>query len=318
MSVRSSSRGSVVLHADDFGMNASVNEGILKSLREGLLTSTSLLANAPAAEQACAAWASLDKERAEGRLHSREPRLELGDTSKPFDLGIHLNLTQGRPLTGASYPSELLDEHGQFPGVGPLFSKIRGLRADALSRVEKELCAQIEWMLDRGIRPTHLNGHQYVEIMPRISQSIPDLLRRYQIPVVRVALERRIWKTVFWKGRFTAWLGGVAKRFYSKRFRRLIVRNQIPHPDRFYGTCHAGCVTLELLSEFVRHAPWHHCTEIGLHPATADAGLNLPRTDAWHDPLAESRSSELQWLCSADLRDLLVQHKVKLGRLHEL
>lgn len=311
-------RGSVVLHADDYGMNSSVNQGILQSFREGLLTSTSLLANAPAAESACEAWRTLDQDRSERRLTSADPRRELGDPLSPFDLGIHLNLTQGRPLTGNQYPAELLDDLGNFPGVGKLFQRMNRIRPDMLGRVETELCSQIEWMIDHGFRPTHLNGHQYVEVMPRISQLIPHLLRRYSIPVVRVARERRIWKTVFCQGRFGAWLTGIVKRYYAKQFSKQLERQGIARPDRFYGTCHAGCVTLALLDEFLRHARWHQCTEIGLHPGVLDPASERPRNDPWYDPLAKARVSELQWLCSAQLRDLLVQRTASLGRLQNL
>ena len=318
MSARNPSRGSVVLHADDYGMNSSVNQGILMAFREGLLTSTSLLANAPAAESACEAWMTLNRDRSEGKLDSADPRRELGDSLTPFDLGIHLNLTQGRPLTGNQYPAELLDEKGHFLGVGPLFRRLNRIRPDSLSRVENELATQIEWMNDHGLRPTHLNGHQYVELMPKISRLIPGLLKRYAIPVVRVANERRIWKTVFGQGRLVAWLTGLAKRHYAKRFSRLLATQSTAFPDRFYGTCHAGRVTLDLMAEFLRRARWHHCTEIGLHPGLADPVLDLPSSDPWYDPIAKHRASELHWLCSAELRDLLINRAVTLGRLQAL
>ena len=318
MNARNPSRGSVVLHADDYGMNSSVNQGILMAFREGLLTSTSLLANAPAAESACEAWTAVNRERAEGKLDSAASRRELGDNLSPFDLGIHLNLTQGRPLTGHQYPAELLNEKGHFPGIGPLFRRLNHIHPESLSRVEKELGAQIEWMNDRGLRPTHLNGHQYVELLPKISPMIPGLLTRYGIPVVRVARERRIWKTVVGQGRLVAWLTGLAKLHYAKRFSRLISTHATAFPDRFHGTCHAGRVTLDLMAEFLRRARSHQCTEIGLHPGLADPVLDLPPSDPWHDPLAKQRASEVHWLCSAELRDLLLHRAVELGRLQSL
>ena len=110
----------IVLHADDFGMNAAVNEGILRAFRDGLLTSTSLLANAPAAEEACAAWPQLVNELRAGDVASAWRRRQLGDDLRPFDLGVHLNLTQGRPLSG-TYPVELLNDRGAFPGSARSF-----------------------------------------------------------------------------------------------------------------------------------------------------------------------------------------------------
>ena len=107
----------LALHADDFGMNRAVSDGILHGFRHGLLTSTSLLANAPDAARALSHWKELLADQAAGRLPSAEVRRRLGDPDCPFDLGVHLNLTQGRPLGGDRYPAELLDPQGRFPGV---------------------------------------------------------------------------------------------------------------------------------------------------------------------------------------------------------
>ena len=43
----------VVFHADDFGMNRAVNDGVLRGFEQGALTSASILANAPAAVEGC-------------------------------------------------------------------------------------------------------------------------------------------------------------------------------------------------------------------------------------------------------------------------
>src|SRR5262245_65189623 len=89
----------LVLHADDFGMNEHVNAGILRGFTHGLLTSTSILANAPGCAAALAAWNGLEGRFLNDDLPSRDLRRKLADSPARFDLGIHLNLTQGRPLT---------------------------------------------------------------------------------------------------------------------------------------------------------------------------------------------------------------------------
>ena len=107
----------IALHADDLGMNPAVSDGIFQGFEQGLLTSTSLLSNAPDAARALDRWRQLESRRAEGSLESTARRRRLQDPAQPFDLGIHLNLTQGRPLTAARYPAELLDARGCFPGI---------------------------------------------------------------------------------------------------------------------------------------------------------------------------------------------------------
>lgn len=63
----------LVLHADDLGMNRAVTHGILRGFRLGLLTSTSLLANAPDAAR-LREWKRLEEDRAAGRLASQAVR----------------------------------------------------------------------------------------------------------------------------------------------------------------------------------------------------------------------------------------------------
>jgi hypothetical protein len=148
-----------VFHADDFGMNRAVTDGILRGFQHGLITATSLLANAPEASRAIQECERLQHIHSAGRLPSRAMRRELDEPEAPFELGIHLNLTQGRPLT-RSYPPDLLNDAGCFAGVGRLIASFRRRRPKLDRQVFAELDAQVEFLRDHGHRPTHLNGHQ--------------------------------------------------------------------------------------------------------------------------------------------------------------
>lgn len=303
----------LVLHADDFGMNPAVNSGILISFRHGLLTSTSLLANAPSAEAACGDWPLLVTEHETAKLRSSGVREELGDSRLPFDLGIHLNLTQGQPLTGDRYPPQLLNEHGWFPGIGPLFHRLSRADAATLASVAAELRAQIEWMCDRGLRPSHLNGHQYVELIPSVSAMIPELLSRYSIPVVRVACEPGLMRSVLWQGRVADWGLGMIKRHYGVAFRHRMQSLRIAFPDCFFGTSHAGRINQSVMRCFLSEPVTADVIEIGLHPGSepVDGRADEP----WRDPLASLRPAECDWLCSRELVDLIKSRGLVPGRL---
>lgn len=307
----------IVLHADDYGMNSAVNEGILRSFREGILTSTSLLANAPAAEEACAAWPKLASDVSAGTLVSADRRRSLGDDRQPFDLGIHLNLTQGRPLS-SGYPAELLNERGQFPGIGPVFRRLRVVGSRFRDGVRTELQMQIERMLAHGIHPTHLNGHQYVEMMPGVSELIPELAAKYSIRIVRVASEPYLLRTVLMKGRIAAFAVALIKRFYARRFRNVVTAARLAAPTRFFGTSHAGIVDRATLLQFVRLSSSVGCTEIGLHPASAACDNSASPDSEWFDPLSATRSSELSWLCHPSTCDAIASNGLILGRLGQI
>jgi len=308
---------SLVLHADDLGMNRAVNEGILHGFRRGLLTSASLLANAPDAAWAIQQWKILAAERAAGQLPSALARRKLSDPDCPFDLGVHLNLTQGRPLTGSRYPAELLDPKGRFPGVFALFARLRrcGDRFHAPLRAELE--RQVEVVCDHGLRPTHLNGHQYIEMIPAVSAIVPDVMERFGVGVVRVAREPSLFRTTVLSGfRIGKWPLACVKHHFAGRFRKLIDARGIAHPEAFYGTAHAGGVNLGLLRLFLASGRKHRLVEIALHPGEAAAGVSTEQeADGWHDPLAVLRSGELQMLVSPALPAFLESSGWRLGRL---
>lgn len=306
----------IVFHADDFGMNAAVNAGILRAFREGLLTSTSLLANAPAITEACAAWPLLTTEVREGAIPSASMRRSAGDCLQPFDLGVHLNLTQGHPLR-TDYPAELLGQQGQFPGIGLVFRKLRKPASRFRQPVLAELQAQIERVLELGIRPTHLNGHQYVELIPEVASLMPELAARYSIPIVRVAKEGHLTRTVLSQGRIVPFAVALIKRHYARRFQRQMIRAGLQVPSRFFGTSHAGLVDIPTLIRFLQHSAPHGCTEIGLHPGETVIE-SASTTDDWYDPLAATRPCELAWLCQESTGELISRHGLRLGRLSDL
>jgi predicted glycoside hydrolase/deacetylase ChbG (UPF0249 family) len=306
----------VVLHADDFGMNAAVNAGIVQAFRDGLLTSTSILANAPAVSDACAAWPSLMAELREGAIPSATIRRQAGDTLRPFDLGVHLNLTQGRPLT-SNYPAELLGEQDQFPGIGLVFRKLRTEQSRFRQAVLNELQAQVERVQSLGVEPTHLNGHQYVEMVPEVASLIPDLAAKYSIPIVRLAKEGSLARTVLSQGRVVSFAVALVKRYFAGRFQKHIEREGLIAPSQFFGTSHAGHVDKATLIKFLTFASPRGCTEIGLHPGVAAIESPLV-TDDWYDPLAAARPTELEWLCKISTCGLFSDHGLRLGRLTDL
>ena len=307
----------VFLHADDFGMNRAVTDGILAGFTSGLLTSTSVLANGPAFEYAISRWRWLEGERAAGRLASLTNRQQLHDCgAAALDLGVHLNLTQGRPLT-VDFPAELLDAEGRFPGIGRIFQRLVLGSGRWRVAIQNELAAQVARVIDDGLKPSHLNGHQYVELVPGVAELIPKLAERFQIKVVRVAVERKMANAFRECPRpFLNGCLALVKCGFARRFRRRAKQHNLDHPDRFAGTAHAGHVSLEVLRRFVADVPRGQSLEIGLHPGLSPSEIELNAlADGWLDPLENLRPQELALLQSHDAVDLLASAGLRLGRL---
>ena len=305
----------IVLHADDFGMNTAVTDGILRGFDVGLLTSTSLLSNAPDAARAIDCWRQLESRRRGGGLNSAARRGRLDDSQQPFDLGVHLNLTQGRPMIGARYPAALLDRNGLFPGIVSLFRRLRRATQSELGRIEEELACQVQFMIDRGQRPSHINGHQYIELLPALAGIVESMLDRFGITIVRVAWEPSWRRSITWPGVSVAqWLLGGVKKYYAANLsRRMLLRNMC-RADAFFGTMTAGTTTAATIGAFLAASSDSRLAEIGLHPAL-ESTVNRRQADGWHDPLAARRPNELEMLQSAELEDELVKNGCGLARL---
>lgn len=153
----------VIVHADDLGMTHSVNAASIKGLESGLVTSASIMVPCP--------WF---------------PEMaEYAKTHPDADLGLHLALTSERvfyrwgPVASRDKVSSLVDSNGYFH-----LGWNETTHIDARD-VEVELRAQMERALAMGVRPTHLDSHQYrlFEHGKEIFQSVLQLGREYKLPV---------------------------------------------------------------------------------------------------------------------------------------
>jgi chitin disaccharide deacetylase len=153
----------VIVHADDLGMTHSVNAASIKGLENGLVTSASIMVPCP--------WFP-----------------EMADYAKAHpdaDLGLHLTLTSERvfyrwgPVAARDKVPSLVDSNGYFH-----LSWNGNTQIDA-REVESELRAQMERALAMGVRPTHLDSHQYrlFENGKEIFQSVLRLGHEYKLPV---------------------------------------------------------------------------------------------------------------------------------------
>lgn len=306
----------LILHADDFGMSQATNAGIIEGFLHGLLTSTSVLANGPACDDALSQWKQMQARLRCELAPSAPGRRLLRDPGTPFDLGVHLNLTQGRPLTGRAFPARLLGRDGNFPGVFALAPRLIGLQKATRRALFDELCAQVEKVLEQGVVPTHLNGHQYVELLPAVARLVPELLARYRMRIVRVAWEQGLTGTTLVAGRAPAqWGLAQVKRAFALPFLLRMRRAGALTPTAYCGTAHAGKIDLALVARFLRHARGN-LVEIGLHPGCATRSDEAENAGAWHDPLASGRPRELEMLTSPELIKLLARSDVRLGRLN--
>ncbi len=161
----------VVINADDFGLHPAVNRGIVRAYREGIVTSTSVMACGDAFEDAV--------QRLRG--------------CPGLGVGIHLTLVEERPVLAPSRIPSLVDAQGRMPRSYYGFTQRWLSRRIRPSEVRCELEAQIQRVREAGIHPTHLDSHQHVHSLPGVWPMVVELARAYQIPYVRLPRFDTIW-----------------------------------------------------------------------------------------------------------------------------
>ena len=153
----------IIVHADDLGQTHSVNAAAIKALQGGTINSASLMVPCP--------WFP-----------------EMADYAKSHpdaDFGLHLTLTSERvyyrwgPVASADKVPTLVDLNGYF------HHDWEGGEHINAQEVELELRAQIERALAMGVRPTHLDSHQYRLIMSgkELFDTMLRVAHEYKLPV---------------------------------------------------------------------------------------------------------------------------------------
>lgn len=152
-----------IVNADDFGLKSSVNKAIINSFESGKINSTSLMTNMPGFEEA----------------------VNLAHESKIIDkIGVHLVITDGKSLT-----DEINQLNFVFDGNMNTASRLCNLLVIKKLKQElffKEYSAQIEKVINNGIKITHLDTHHQIHDMWGIVQVIIRLLDKYEIPSMRI------------------------------------------------------------------------------------------------------------------------------------
>jgi predicted glycoside hydrolase/deacetylase ChbG (UPF0249 family) len=241
---------------------------------------------------------------------------------------VHLNLTQGRPLSKADFPQSLLDGDGCFRGLRALVQLLAPGASQYAEAIRLEFSTQIEFVLDHSIQPSRLDGHQYCELVPLVGQILHSLADRYGITSVRVAREPGVFGTLassHGARGLAKWPVAITKQILGEYYAVQSRRMGVHHAQWFFGTVTAGRIGPKQIDRFLNIAARRGatCIEIGLHPGrrTSD-GLYDDESKAktgwpWNDPLGELRCRELEWLVDGGFTEWLERRGVQLGRVSE-
>jgi chitin disaccharide deacetylase len=276
----------LIVNADDFGMSRGISDGILLAHQYGFLTSASLMVNMPAAEYAIA------------RLH----------TAPALEVGIHLNICQGKPLSSPRDIPSLLDASGHFHTPPVMIRKL--WKWQVVSReLEREFRLQIRWMKDRGVRPLHADSHHHMHIYPGAVAAFARALAAEEIQSVRAS-------------RCTCWPkngpmggpheGGILRRLLVHAYRSTL-QSAILH--KFNSADSRVCfLSLDRRKSDSLGERWKAAFE-SLPPGTFEFACHpglFERGFSESDPIHRQRENELCWLTDPKMRQAIDRNRIQL------
>lgn len=145
----------LIINADDYGLSQGVCLGILKAHRDGILTSTTCMMN----------------------MENIEEYLTWAKGYPDLGLGVHLNITVGKPLTKVSF----IDEFGNFKSRDTYKNREPIVNQKELYQEWK---AQIEKFIQIvGHKPTHLDSHHHVHLLKSNIDVVLKLAHEYNLPI---------------------------------------------------------------------------------------------------------------------------------------
>ena len=265
----------LIVNADDLGMTASVNRGIVESMDRGIVRSASLMVNLGAHDDATA------------RLR---PLLDRG---VDVGVGLHFNIVSGRPLTAAR---SLVASNGEFHRLPALAMRACLHRLDA-EDVQAELTAQLERcravLRPLGLRPTHIDSHRHSHCLPGVFPLVLATARAADIRHVRHPRDARIGPRR---------IPGVA----SLALRLVLPGDRDLDDVRFTGFSLMNSATLDDDLAALIHTLPAGTTELMVHPGYDSAEL------AAMDPYREPREREVRALTQPRLLELLRESRTEL------
>ena len=175
-----------IINADDYGLTESCTKAIADAFKKGLITSTTACANG--------------QYLAEGLRLAKEN----GFADK---IGVHINLTEGKPLTQKIATEPFFCENGIFHGK---ISRLKKPNAKQLSALKEEVTAQIERLISLGYEISHADSHHHIHTCVYFISTIKEILFAFGINKIRI--HRNIGKIPFYKK--------ILKKWFNKKLKK--------------------------------------------------------------------------------------------------
>ena len=252
--------------ADDYGISEGANSRIENCLENGVLNKVSVLPN--------------------GEISDFKQRLSGNNTTT---LSLHINLVEGRPLSGPNDIDLLISDNGYFKYsfIGLFFLSISNKRKEFEKQVYTEIQSQIKfWKKAMGENiSVSIDSHQHTHMIPLIFKTLMRVIEDEGLNVqsIRIPAEP-ISPYVFTPSLYFEYnLIGLIKQWLLKTFalvnRRELKKSKI-QSAYFMGILFSGKLNeariRKLLPHYLKLAnKYNKNIEIGFHPGYVKSGEKL-------------------------------------------
>ena len=224
----------LIINADDFGLTQSCTNAIYEAYRCGLITDTTMVANGNAED------AALCLIREDARFADC--------------IGIHFNLTEGRPLTERIRHQKRLVSGDRFTGY---FRSSRTnfipLRPEEKQAIREELEAQVQKLISLGVEISHADSHHHVHTNLQLCGIFASVMNKYGIQKCRLHKNAHSYD----------WIHDLVWNSYNRRLK-----------SQFITTDYMGGI-LDYTEPFMQY---HGSMEIMVHPDYDADGILVDRS----------------------------------------
>jgi len=267
----------LIVNADDFGLTDEVNDGIIRAYQDGIVTSASIMPTGKAFDHA----------------------VMLARQNEGLEIGVHLTLTQENPVLAYEDVASLLEKSNKFYKNWNTFVFRFLLGRLEESEIDRELDAQITKVFKAGLRPTYLDSHQHIHVIPRIWTIMSKLAKKYKIKFTRHPKEIKLAGCMSVK----QFLKILSIRSVLKCLDKKSI-NDFKYSDHFVGIGASGRITTSILEKYLSNLK-EGVTELMCHPGSAsNSGLYKHWNYQWR--------RELEALINPDILALVKQLNIKL------
>lgn len=255
----------LIVNADDFGLAPGVNRAILELHAAEVLTSATMMARAPATEEA----------------------VKMALAMPSLGVGCHVVLVDGTPVSDPQSIPSLIDRStgDLFPSLGTFLKRLYTARIRR-GEIEAETAAQIALLQSYGLRLTHIDTHKHLHMFPPVLRAVLRAARAAGIHAIRNPFEP------LWSINATADAPEKRRaevlllRRLESRFRRIVREESFVTTDGAVGVLATGTLEISVVQALVSAMP-EGTFEFVSHPGYRDEILARANTR-----LLESREIE--------------------------